>query len=58
MGNVNLMSQLGMAEQSFVDRYILRYFAIAPPYIGAPTAVHYMLGGNNSLYAVGLGVNF
>ena len=43
IGNMNLMNQLGLAEQSFVDRYILRYFAIAPPYIGAPTAVHYML---------------
>lgn len=58
MGNVNLMNQLGQAEQLFKDRYFLRYFAIAPPYIGAAKAVYYMLGGNDCFYAVGLGVNF
>ena len=58
MGNINLLTQFRVMGQDFKDKFIEKYFAVAPPYIGAPIAVHYLLGGKPDFYAAGLGMNF
>ena len=58
MGNTNVASTLSKLDQDFKDRYIHHYFAIAPPFFGAPTAYYYMLAGNDEFSFGPFGINF
>lgn len=57
-GNVNTLFNLWKMSQAQKDRLISKYFALAPPWLGAPTTAAMMLGGSSSYHFKGLGLNF
>jgi Lecithin:cholesterol acyltransferase len=57
MGNLNTVNNLANLDQSFKDKFIEKYFAIAAPYLGAPTAFKYMIEGNSDFFMLGFGMN-
>lgn len=57
-GNVNTLYNLWRMTQEQKDKMINKYFALAPPWIGAPTTAAMMLGGSSNYHFRGLGLNF
>ena len=58
MGNYNVLYLLSQMTQAEKDKYIHRFYSLAPPYLGSATAVNYLLGGNSDFYFKGFGVPF
>lgn len=46
-GNMNLLNVFSKTTQQKKDKLINKYFALGPPYIGAPKALHTMIGANS-----------
>lgn len=57
-GNVNTLYNLWRMSRNQKDKMVNKYFALAPPWIGAPTTAAMMLGGSSSYHFKGLGLNF
>ena len=57
-GNMNALHVLNKMSQADKDTYVKRFFALAPPFLGSPTAAEMMIGGDDKFYFLGLGVNF
>ena len=58
MGNTNVLHNLNQMDQPFKDKYIHHFFAIAPPFLGAPKAYYFMLVGNKQFSFGNFGMNF
>ena len=58
MGNINTLNMLSKMNQSDKDRLIQRYFALAPPYTGAPKSFSLLLGGSDEYQFACFGINF
>ena len=58
MGNINTLNMLSKMDQSKKDSLIQRYFALAPPYTGAPKTFSMLLGGNDEYHFACFGINF
>lgn len=57
-GNLNTLYNIWRLTLAERESLIQRYFAIAPPFLGAPTTAAMMLGGSSSYHFKGMGLNF
>lgn len=58
MGNMNILNVLKNLGQAKKDLMVQRYFALAPPYLGAPLTFNMLVGGSDQFYFAGFGINF
>jgi len=58
MGNMNMLNMMRTISQEKKDKMIKRYFALAPPYLGAPVTFSMLIGGSDQYYFAGFGINF
>ena len=57
-GNINTLHNLWKMNPEKKQKLVMRYFAMAPPFLGAPTTAAMMLGGSSAYHFKGLGLNF
>ena len=57
-GNINTLYNLWRMGESKKQDLVQRYFALAPPFLGAPQMVQMLLGGTSAYYYKGFGLNF
>ena len=58
-GNLNTVNALRGISQSDKDNYIMRYFAVAPPFGGTPKTAKFLFGGEDEYLFYGfIGINF
>jgi len=58
MGNMNILNVMSKMTQEDKDKYIRRFFALAPPFLGSPTAYSMPIGGSDQYNFGGFGLNF
>jgi hypothetical protein len=49
-GNLNVLHQLSLLEQSYKDKYIKNWIAATPPWLGAMQATKCVLGGDDEYF--------
>jgi lecithin-cholesterol acyltransferase len=57
-GNLNTLNNLWKMSVQKRQERVQRYFALAPPFLGAPTTAAMMMGGSSSYHFKGMGLNF
>ena len=50
LGNLNLLYQLSLLEQSYKDKYIKNWVSATPPFLGAMQATKCVLGGDDEYF--------
>ena len=57
-GNINTLHNLKKMTSERKKTMIQRYFALAPPYLGAPNTWMMLIAGTDKYYFAGFGINF